>query len=217
MIGGAVAIVVLLGVAGYLLTSDSEPSGTDDVVEDDFSDRSWGWEGTGGRYDDGVYRIDLEPGVGQHVSLPRNEAAVYPDAAQDLRIRVGARSQAALDPVSGYGVICRWDDVADSGYLFLIGDGRVAISKRPGADVSATTVRQIDISIDATAVNDMQVECSTDEQQVVHLAFWINGRRVADGTDAVSPLLAGTVGLIAGTGGPNTIETEFDNVVVRPI
>ena len=218
-VGSVVAIVVLLGVGAYLLTNDSDPtpSGSDAVVEDDFSDQSWGWTGTGGHYGDGVYRIDLEPGVGQHVSLPHNEGAVYPDAAQDLRINVDARSHTALDPDSGYGVLCRLDDVARSGYLFIIGDGRVAISKSAGAGVSPTRVRQVNISIDATAVNNMQIECSTDEQQVVHLAFWINGRRVADGTDAVSPLLTGTVGIVAGTGGPITIETEFDNFVVQPI
>jgi hypothetical protein len=216
-IGSVIAIVLLLVVVANLRTngSDQAPSGTNEFLADDFSDESWGWAGRGGSYDNGVYRIDLEPGVGQHTSQPIAQEGVYPAAAEDLRINVDARSLTELDANSGYGVVCRLDKGANSGYLFSIGDGKVAISKRVGND--SVKLSEVGSAIDPTVVNPMQVECTTDARQVVHLAFEVDGQLVAEADDADNPLLTGTVGMVAGAGGENGIETEFDNVAVRPI
>jgi TIR domain len=220
-IGSVIAIAILLVVVINVRTNSSDQtlSGTNEVLEDDLSDESWGWMGTGGSYNDGMYRIELDPRVGQHTSVPRDQGGVYPFAAEDLRINVDARSLTALDDNSGYGVVCRLDNEANKGYLFNIGNGRVGISKRVGR--RSWPLRQVDIAIDPTAVNPMQVECTNDSaDQLVHLVFDVHGQRIEArdaGTVGGPPLLEGTVGMLAGTGGGIPIKAEFDNVVVQPI
>jgi hypothetical protein len=216
-IGSVIAIVMLLVVVANVLADNGgqTPPGPEEVLEDGFSDESWGWEGRGGHYDNGVYRIELDPGFGQHTSVPRDQAGVYPFASEDLRINVDARSLTALDANSGYGVVCRLDNEVHTGYLFTIGDGKVAISKRVRNE--RMKLREVGSTIDPTVVNHLQVECTTNARQAVHLVFEVNGRLVAEADDVGNPLLTGTVGMVAGAGGENGIETEFDNVVVGPI
>jgi hypothetical protein len=52
----------------------------------------------------------------------------------------------------------------------------------------------------------------------VHLAFWVNGLKLADWTDTQNPFTHGTVGLIDWSlSTTKTTEAEFDNFAVSTV
>jgi hypothetical protein len=96
--------------------------------------------------------------------------------------------------------------------VFAVSDGYAAIEKWG----SYKKLKDAAFPVNATFANRLQAMCTTvNENQAVHLQFWVNGRKAVETTDADNPLLAGTVGLAVGTGKTKQMSVaEFDNFAV---
>jgi hypothetical protein len=192
------------------------------LLVDDFRTHAYGWEGPGGGYLNGVYRVDVDPRTKRSTSIPRNASSVYPSPPSDLRIEVDARSLEPLDDRSGYGVICRLKEGTNYRYQFTIGEGgedTVRITKVFGDKSRFLAVGSV-ASLNATVVNRIRADCSNVRdaaQGAVHLVFSLNGQIVAEATDSDQPLPGGTVGIRVFALGQNGIRAEFDNFVVTSV
>jgi hypothetical protein len=182
-------------------------------------------EGPEGRYENGAYRIDLEPSTSETLrgtmSIPRKASKVYPLAPRDLRIEVEARSLDPLDDHSGYGVICHLNEGTKDRYQFTIGEGdgnTVRITKFLRGHAPELLKQKYVAALNATTTNKIRAECTNmkdAEDGGVYLAFRINGETVAHHHDR-QPLPDGTIGIRAFTrqGG---IRAEFNNIVVTRV
>lgn len=204
-------------------TTPASPSAKPIIFQDDFSDRTSGWDDAGGRtagghYTNGAYRIyaDPVPGGGSQSGVPRNASSMYPNAPQDIRIAVAVHGVTGRPETNaaGFGIFCR--DRQNTGrYEFTLANGYTSIGK-----ISTTgawkTLSEKDIAIDLNTTNRLDAVCSSEGRQAVHLVFSVNGKKLAEATDAKNPYLTGTIGLFAGTDETATaaIEAEFDNFVV---
>ena len=78
-------------------------------------------------------------------------------------------------------------------------------------DVSTFIVR-------ADGTNRLRATCVTSNGgQAVHLAFWVNGTKVADWTDRNHPYTQGYLGVITGASTKMTSEAEYDNFVAAKL
>jgi TIR domain len=191
------------------------------LLVDDFHTDAYGWEGPGGGYVNGMYRIEVEPRT-TTTSSPRKPSSVYPSAPSDLRIEVNTRSLAPLDDRSGYGVICHLNEGTKDRYQFTIGEGgddTVRITKFIGGKAQFLVIKSV-ASLTATDVNRVRADCTNVRdaaQAAVHLVFSLNGQIVAKATDRDRPLLDGTIGIRVFALGQNGIRVAFDNFVVTPV
>ncbi len=232
--GGAagVLIVVALVIVVFALGSgsNSEPSAGPNrnvVFEDDFSSTSSGWDdtngpGTGGHYTDGNYRLvgEWSSDLWSESSFPRNEAAVFPNAPEDVRVSVvGRRLRGRRD--GAYGIVCRADPGVPSYYQFAIWPGSAVIEKFVPVGASYYQLASTDLAaVHQNGENRMAATCTTDGAGHVRLEFAVNGRTVASAVDTgaqlAPPLLTGTVGLVIAKGSEDAdpIEAEFDDFSV---
>ena len=229
---GVAAIVVLIAVmlGGSHATppqagaASTAPSPTV-IFTDDFSTKSNGWADTfrphqaDGYYLNGTYRLKAPAGDygqdAQPTKAPHNLGRTTP---LNLSISVDARRITGSPQDTGYGITCRAAGNGNS-YDFVITDSRAAIEKwvNDGAnnqgppDVSTFIVR-------ADGTNRLRATCVTSNGgQAVHLAFWVNGTKVADWTDRNHPYTQGYLGVITGASTKMTSEAEYDNFVAAKL
>ena len=114
--------------------------------------------------------------------------------------------------------MCRSDGSGDS-YLFGIYDNKAYIAKSVGGqdqELSSSVIQAVRVN----ATNRLRATCVTsDGGKAVHLAFWVNGTKVADWTDRIHPYTEGYLGVETASD-PNakmTVEAEFDNFVVAKL
>ncbi len=231
---GVVAIVVLIAVmlggshatpprAGTASTAPSPRV----IFTDDFSTKVNGWADTwnqhraDGYYRNGTYRLKAAAGgdgqFAEPTNAPHNLGGITP---LNLSISVDVRRITGSPQDTGYGITCRSGGNGNS-YDFVINDSGAAIEKwvNGGAkNQGPPAVSTFMVRADGT--NRLRATCVTsDGGQAVHLAFWVNGTKVADWTDRNHPYTKGYLGVTTGTG-PSTKmtgEAEFDNFVVAKI
>jgi hypothetical protein len=224
---GGVVIVAL--IVRSLLLDATPPSPIAQVVfQDDFASRANGWDDAGstragGHYTNDAYRVFAEPtGKGStEGSPPRSAGSVYPSAPSNLRIEVDAKAFTVPEGTA-YGVACRVSQDAKSGYLFMVGNDYVNISKY-GVDGSYTQLSDdtglpLPAGFKVNGTNRLEADCFSDEEdEAVHLVFRVNGKVAAEATDSKGPLTAGTVALVAEAyeEAEKAVEVEFDNFVVQ--
>lgn len=206
----------------------SPPIGTT-VFQDDFSNHKlWPDDNAqtdGGHYADGgyvVYAAPVAKGGYQGHSPDSAAGAVYPEAPVDISISVDARELSG-EGNSGYGVECHSGPWL-SGYVFSIWGTNASIEKltSTGLDVQGP-VADASSAIDPSGTNHLVVSCTNAaDGKAVELKFWINSRLVDSYTDiytpSSSPLLTGSIALVAGTGSTvptEPIEVQFNNLVVQ--
>jgi hypothetical protein len=111
---------------------------------------------------------------------------------------------------------------AKSGYLFMVGNDYVNISKY-GVDGSYTQLSDdtglpLPSGFKVNGTNRLEADCFSDEgDEAVHLVFRANGKVAAEATDSKDPLTVGTVALVAEAyeEAEKAVEVEFDNFVVQ--
>jgi hypothetical protein len=222
--GGGVVLILLIVI--IVVNSQTTPSSTESVIfGDDFSSRANGWDDAGdkragGHYHNGSYRIYAKPvadGSSAEAGSPRSAGSVYPSAPPNVSIQVEAQ-RIAGDQDTWYGIACRADaNNSNLDYIFLIGDGYVAIGKEDASGYHE--LKGVETStLDADAKNSLDADCTGDEGSV-YLNLYVNGEGVVEWTDDANPLPTGTVGLFVATG-PNAktaVEAEFDNFAVTQV
>jgi hypothetical protein len=219
--------VLILLIVIIVVNSQTTPSSTELVIfGDDFSSRANGWDDAGdkragGHYHNGAYRIYAKPvadgSSSAEAGSPRSAGSVYPSAPPNVSIQVEAQ-RIAGDQDTWYGIACRADaNNSNLDYVFLIGDGYVAIGKEDASGYHE--LKGVEIStLDADAKNSLDADCTGDEGSV-YLNLYVNGEGVVEWTDDANPLPTGTVGLFVATG-PNAktaVEAEFDNFAVTQV
>ena len=141
VLGGVVIVALIVSrlfsepaQTGTDATTPSSPIGQV-VFQDDFASRTNGWDDAGstragGHYTNEAYRLFAEPtGKGStEGSPPRSAGSVYPSAPSNLRIEVDARAF-TVPKETAYGVGCRVSQDGESGYLFMVANDYVIISK----------------------------------------------------------------------------------------
>ncbi|HKH55672.1 MAG TPA: toll/interleukin-1 receptor domain-containing protein [Propionibacteriaceae bacterium] len=234
VLGGVVIVALIVSrlfsepaQTGTDATTPSSPIGQV-VFQDDFASRTNGWDdaGTtraGGHYTNEAYRLFVEPtGKGStEASPPRSAGSVYPSAPSNLRIEVDAKAFTVPDGTA-YGVACRVSRDESSGYLFMVANDYVVISKY-GIDgnytqLSDDTGLPLPSGFKVNGTNRLEADCKGGEgDEAVGLAFRVNGEVAAEATDSKDPLTAGTVALVAETyeDAKEAVEVEFDNFVVQ--
>jgi hypothetical protein len=186
------------------------------IFQDNFSSKAAGWlpyqEAWTGRYANGTYLISAPPSVSgdARISSPRKASSVYPSAPSNIRIEVQARRLPASDQNMSYGVACRIHGY--DAYVFTISNDHASI-ERYGA---YKLLKETKILVNANSTNRLQAMCaSVTGERAVRLEFWVNGKKVAEATDADHPLSTGTVGLVVGIDQTKRVSmAEFDNFTV---
>jgi hypothetical protein len=232
----AVGLLVLIGI--LIFSSEDEPptttAGTTSpsskriVFQDDFASRANGWDdaGTtraGGHYTNKAYRLFVEPTGKDSTegSPPRSADSVYPSAPSNLRIEVDAKAFTVPEGTA-YGVACRVSQDESSGYLFMVANDYVSVSKY-GIDGNYTQLSDarglpLPSGFKENGTNRLEADCNGGEgDKAVRLVFRVNGQVAAEATDSKDPLVAGTVALVAEAyeEAEKAVEVEFDNFVVQ--
>jgi hypothetical protein len=227
-----VLVLVLVPLLTVLLSrgSDGEaPAANFEnvVFQDDFSSTSSGWDDAngvrnGGHYTNGTYRLvgEWTQDVWSESSYPRNAAAVFPNAPEEVLVSVvGRRLRGKRD--GAYGIVCRADPGLQRYYQFAIWPGSAVIEKIVPVGATYYQLASGDPSaVHPNGTNRLAATCVTDEAGNVRLEFQVNGRTVASAVDTgaqlAPPLLTGSVGLIIAKGseGADPVEAEFDDFVV---
>lgn len=220
-----IPLLTLIFASGSGDDSQAAPSKTV-IFQDQFSNRSSGWDDAGsnrngGHYANDAYRLysKWNPDHWSESGFPRKAAAVYPTAPRDVRVSVVARRLVG-GPGLGYGIVCRAAGPS-SYYQFVIWHDQVAIAKLNSVGDSYHELGTGNLSaVRAKGRNSMQAVCTTDGAGQVRLAFQVNGTTAAIGIDkggdeSGPPLLTGAVGLVvANDQDSEAIEAEFDDFVV---
>jgi hypothetical protein len=235
---GAIAVGLLALIGILIFNSDEEPPPTTVdttsppskriVFQDDFASRANGWDDAGrtragGHYTNDAYRVFVEPtGKGSTKgSAPRSAGSVYPLAPSNLRIEVDAKAFTIPDGTA-YGVACRVSQDESSGYLFMVANNYVIISKY-GTGGSYTQLSDdaglpLPSGFKVNGTNRLEADCNGgDGDEAVSLVFRVNGQVAAEATDTKDRLAAGTVALVAEAyeEAEKAVEVEFDNFVVQ--
>jgi TIR domain len=219
--GAAVGAGLIVALAVVLLTRPhpaAPPAGP--LFRDDFSSAANGWRvivGGSGGYGNGAYHITVPPSSDVAIAIPGNARRLLsPSAPQNLSIGVTARSIKDPGQEDSYGIACRqgpW-----GAYVFLVADQVVYLEKWLG-EFSAEHDSPITyLNMSATATNHLRAVCTSEGHRAVRLAFWVNGREVADWTDAKSPFTSGAAGLVnASLSTTRPTEAQFDNFLVTAV
>ncbi len=201
--------LVVRRLSGDLAFSAARRHGGDILFEDDFSDPTSGWDtgpgdGATFAYEDGTYRVAVEPGSAQTVLAPI-------DGLGDVSAEV-TFAHLRGQPEDYAGLVLR--AIGDVYYDFLVSwDGTYMVS-REGIDGDyATLVDWTDsaaIRTDQGAKNIVRADCVGDM-----LTFYINGQRVDQIRN--EDIAAGGMGVEAGTptGADREVEVAFENFILR--
>lgn len=222
---GIAAIAVAVSRTGASGSAETTTQAKALLFDDDFStpgERRWevtaAVDGTGGRYEDGAYRIVARRAAGG--------GAVYATARllevpRDVRVTVRARRIGGTAREGfGYGLFCR-GRAPDTGYLFTVFAKHSVIQKRvEGRGDVIGTASRVKADADDDPVKSLEIVCAkADRGRAARLELSVNGSVIVDPTDRAQPLEGGFVGLhvaMPGTGGElgDTIEVEFDDFKV---
>jgi TIR domain-containing protein len=226
----AVGAALIVALAAVLLTrphpatpagASSAPAGASSasvLFQDDFSSTVNGWQvvtGGSGGYGNGAYHIWVPPANDVAIAVPAKAGRLMSASApRNLSIEATARSIKDPRQEDLYGIACRqgpW-----GAYIFLVADQGVYLEKWLGPYSTTHDSPIIYLNMRATATNHLRALCTSRGPRAVRLAFWVNGRAVADWTDTQHPFTSGTVGLVnSSLSSVKPTEAEFDNVVVR--
>jgi TIR domain len=222
----ALALVLVLGSNGPAEATASPESLDTVVFQDDFADRSGGWDDAagrrnGGHYTAGTYRLysKWNPNHWSESALPRTATSVFPTAPRDVRVTVDAQP-VVTGPNVGYGLLCRANAGGVPSYRFMIWPSWVAIEKVIPSDPFYEQLATGNLSaLRPDGTNRLQAVCVTDGSGSAKLTFSVNGREVASATDsggrAGPPLTTGSVGLVvANDEGSKAIDARFDDFAV---
>ncbi len=195
------------------LTGTGTPNSSGSLLfEDDFSDRSTGWERQvipEGRmdYDSGGYRMLINGEQANFWSTPQKDWA-------DVRLEVDEGKLGGPD-ANRVGLICRYS--GSNFYFFMIThDGFYGIGLFSGDEASSggrmeligQTELQTTPKINkGTAVNHLRADCVGST-----LTFYVNGEQIAQVQD--TRLTSGDVGLLGGSFDEPGVDVIFDNFVV---
>ncbi|NIM93734.1 MAG: hypothetical protein GTO18_08495 [Anaerolineales bacterium] len=201
-----IVIAVVISFSCIFLDLPSDPGAV--LFQDDFSSTNSGWD----RYMDEVYSTDYGDGVYQiTVITPDHEAWAVPGLEfSDVRISVIAEKKEGPDD-NVFGVLCRYKDPQNF-YFFMISSDGFA-----GVGLYVNGVRRIltgDSMFPSSAINQGN-EPNTLRADCVgsRLTFIVNGKQIYDLED--ESLIAGDVGLIAGTYDEGGIKIEYDDFLVK--
>ncbi|MFC5815297.1 serine/threonine-protein kinase [Nonomuraea harbinensis] len=198
-VGGLVAVVVGVAVAGVLLRGEAWP------YESGFAD---GWEvgaseaGTAEK-DGSGYVLAVEDGWRLWKSAPRREPGGGVVVSAKAELREGAGE---------YGVWCHGG--SGGRYEFGVsGAGRVAIVKRRTGQEGVVLYGPEKAASEGT--NRVVAECAGGDGEVT-LRMWLNERLVAEATDAEAPLGPGMAGVHAAPEAGKTVRVRFESFALRP-
>ncbi|HEU4529047.1 MAG TPA: toll/interleukin-1 receptor domain-containing protein [Actinomycetota bacterium] len=182
--------------------------------EDDFSTRERGW--SGGRYGDGVYRIEAER-TDEAYGVLAAPGDVPTVGKVDLEVETRRVGGSASDEY-GYGLFCMGRGPDDL-YAFVLRTLHARIEKR-SADGGYEELAS-DSAITAPADGDpgttLRATCThVRSEEAVDLRFWVGGELILEARDADAPHTRGTFGLqvlLNRNGGApgETLEIEFDD------
>ncbi len=158
---------------------------------------------------EGRYRIDHNADRNASFTWGTGSSVDTPDVILDL----DAEQLSPYDDTL-YGVICRLDasNLNDpGGYAFLVsGDGHYGIAALKNRSLSFLVEwHQSDKVRTGQAVNRLRAVCIGD-----YLALYVNDHFVGDVTDSTYSR-AGSVGVIAGVQGGQSVSVAFDNLVIH--
>jgi hypothetical protein len=223
--GLAVVLAVILLTRSNPAASPSGPSAPSGassaavIFRDDFSGTANGWRvvaGGSGGYSNGTYHISTPPLRDMALALPENATRLMQSAPQNLSAEVTARTLKDPGHTDHYGIACRqgpW-----GAYVFLMTDQGVYLEKWLGGSTTEHDSIIVYLSLRSNATNKLRAVCTSAGRGAVHLAFWVNGLKLADWTDTQNPFTHGTVGLIDWSlSTTKTTEAEFDNFAVSTV
>jgi hypothetical protein len=216
-----VLVFLLASLACQLpaLTAAPQPTATQPspgslLFEDDFSDRSVGWDSRGlveglMDYDAGGYRMVVNAAQSNFWSTPHKDLA-------DVRIEVDEGKLGGPDE-NRVGLICRYS--GSNFYFFIVthdgfyGVGYFSGDQATGGQMELIGQSEMQFSPAinrGTNINHLRADCAGDA-----LTLFVNGEQV---TQVHDPRLArGDIGLLAGSFSQPGVDVIFDNfVVVQP-
>lgn len=225
IIGGVSVGIVLIGVLiavlvpGLRSTPSAAPTPSPRFsFSDSLSKAANDWTvlglGSSGRYSNGKYHIYEGPGTNNWATaVPL--AAGLDSAPLNIAIEVSARPIVGIAYLH-YGILCRSDYSGRSGYEFQISQGLAQIVKWVNGQPTPLTP-SVPTTPPGNGANQLRATCTrAGNQDAVHLAFWVNGKKLDDVTDRTNPIASGTVGLTAekASGATGAVEVEYGNFVV---
>ncbi|HET90555.1 MAG TPA: hypothetical protein ENN99_07440 [Chloroflexi bacterium] len=202
-----IALALLMGTVLACGGGGAEPTPTEIIFQDDFSNSSSGWEV--GNYDDGS--VGYKEGA-YFVTSTRTDFVMWGVANRSFDncvIELDTTQVAAgPDHDNAYGVVCREQGNGDGYYLRISGDGFYSIAKAEGGVFEALVDWTESSAIKkGNATNRLRIECAGST-----LAMYVDGRKLEEVQD--STFAAGDIALTATTYENNPTEIHFDNLVV---
>lgn len=204
-------IILTLSLASlacsFALGSTPEPSSSNVLFQDDFSDPNSGWDRVNEEqgltdYADGAYRI--------FVNIADTDVWANPGLSfSDVSIEVDA-TKVGGDDDNDFGVICRYQDNQNFYFFLISSDGYYGIGKMINGDQSWIGVDAMppsDIIKTGNTTNNIRATCIGSK-----LSLYVNDQFVDEQED--STLSSGDVGLMAGTFSNPGTDILFDNFVV---
>ena len=191
-------------------TNDSsKPKLPADVLfQDDFSDRSSGWNqvsGTAGitDYVDGAYRVLIH--------LPSYEIWSNPGLDfSDTIITVEATKVDGPDD-NYFGIICRYQDQKNFNFFIISSDGYYGIARMLDGEQELIGLESMNYSKNinqGAATNLLRADCGGKR-----LDFYVNDVLLMEENDTA--FTSGDVGLIAGTFDTAGADIHFDHIMVK--
>jgi hypothetical protein len=211
-IGILVIILFMISTAmacKFASNDEIEPTPSDTLFQDDFSDKSGNWytyedaNGTTDYQDDG-FRIYINESNSYHWTNPN----LY---FSDTRIEVEATKLAGPEE-NDFGIICRYQDDNNFYFFTISSDGYYGIAKIVGGMESFIGMENLEqnesVIKSGETINIVRADCIGNT-----LALFVNGQQLAEVSD--SDFTSGDIGLIASTYETPGTDILFDNLIVR--
>jgi hypothetical protein len=186
-------------------TIDIQIPSVDILYSDDFSDSDSGWpqdrSGNGvADYENGGYRILVDKDNTYYWSHPEQFFS------QDLKVEADATVLGGPE-LNEFGVICRHLDEKNYYYFTISSQGHVVIGGLINDEYQTLAEDDVDFVLPGDATNHLEADCVGST-----LTFFVNGQQALETSD--SSIIAGDVGLVAGTYDEVNVDVMFDNLVV---
>lgn len=179
------------------------------LFQDDFSDKSCGWEDIF-RDEDGISDYD-QGGFRLQVQQEQYDYWANPNLnLSDVVIEVDARRLGGPED-NLFGLICRYVDNQNFYFLIVASDGYYVIGKSVNGEyeyLDAEFMEETDAVLGGEATNHIRADCAGTT-----LRLYANGNLLKEVNDAT--FTSGDIGLIAGTFDTPGADILFDNIVVR--
>jgi hypothetical protein len=186
-------------------TIEIQVPSVDILYSDDFSNIDSGWpqDRTGNGvadYEDGGYRILVDKDNTYYWS--------HPDQffSNDLRVEADAAVLGGPE-LNEFGIICRHLDEQNYYYFTISSQGHVVIGGLINDEYTTLAEDDVTFVLPGNATNHLAADCVGST-----LTFYVNDQQALTTSD--SSIIAGDVGLIAGTYDEVNVDIMFDNLVV---